>query len=54
MLRMTNEIKRDAAIFLTEEMLTIILKHLPDKDMTHEERQLREYLQKAGDNIFNW
>ena len=53
-MKMTNEFKRDAAIFLTEDMLTIILKHLPSENMTHEEQQLREYLQRAGRNIFNW
>ena len=49
-----NELKRDVAVFFDEEMLTIILKHLPDKNMTHKEQQLREYLQKAGNNIFGW
>lgn len=49
-----NEFKRDVAVFLDEDMLTIILKHIPCKDMTRKELELREYLQRAGNNIFGW
>lgn len=45
---MKDYLQQRATLYLTEEELSDILFHLPDS------HRLRDYLQKAGRNIFNW
>lgn len=41
-------LQRHATIYLTEDELTDVLRYLPD------DHKLRNHLQEAGNNIFDW